>query len=61
MTYGIKNGQTYTAADGSDHRLMVVDCQTYADCDDVVVRDIATNREFRIDAFKLAMVRYMLV
>src|ERR1044072_99794 len=59
--YGIRNGQIYGPADGSTRRLLVLDCEAYAACSDVVVRDMATNVEFRIDAFKLAMVRYTLV
>ena len=59
--YGVRNGQVYFPADGTDRRLLVLDCDTYAACGDVVVRDMATNAEFRIDAFKLAMVRYTLV
>jgi hypothetical protein len=58
--YGIQNGQVYVPADGSVRRLLVIDCDSYAACDDIVVRDMATNAEFRIDAFKLAMARYTL-
>lgn len=58
--YGIREGQTYTAADGSNSKLTVVDVTTYADCDDVVVYDSIKKAERRIDAFKLAMVRYRL-
>lgn len=58
--YGIENGQMYTAADGSGLTVQVIDADTYAYCDDVVVRNHQGN-EYRIDAFKLAMVRYSLV
>ena len=58
--YGVRNGQVYIPADGSVRRLLVLDCDTYASCGDVVVRDMATNAELRMDAFKLAMVRYTL-
>ena len=57
--YGISVGQTYTPADGSKHTLTVVDVEMYADCDDVVVND--GIKDYRIDCFKLAMVRYCLV
>ena len=60
--YGIQVGQVYAAADGiSKSRLTVVDVDTYRGCDDVVVRDELSGVERRIDAFKLAMVRYKLV
>lgn len=57
---GIENGQVYVPADGSKNELLVVDCETYADVDDVVVFDKLQQKERRIDAFKLAMVRYTL-
>jgi hypothetical protein len=60
VRYGIRVGQTYTAADGSNSKLTVVDVTTYANCDDVVVYDSINKAERRIDAFKLAMVRYKL-
>jgi hypothetical protein len=59
--YGIAVGQVYVAADGSKNRLTVRDVETYADCDDVVVFDEAQGIERRIDAFKLAKVRYSLL
>lgn len=60
--YGIRVGQVYRAADGiSLSRLTVVDVDTYRGCDDVVVLDELSGVERRIDAFKLAMVRYQLV
>lgn len=59
--YGISVGQVYVPADGSQNRLIVKDVETYADRDDVVVFDEGQNVERRIDAYKLAMVRYGLV
>jgi len=59
--YGIERKQVYVPADGSMNRLTVVDVETYADCDDVVVFDEAQGQERRVDAFKLAMVRYSLL
>lgn len=47
-------------ADGSQNRLTVRDVETYANCDEVVVFDEAQSIERRLDAFKLAMVRYSL-
>jgi hypothetical protein len=58
--YGIENGQRYVPADGTEGCLIVVDTETYADCDDVVVLDTKSGEHRRIDAFKLAMVRYTL-
>ncbi len=63
--YGIKVGQIYHRADGTeDHTLEVTDITTFADCDDVVVKETIeglTMRDTRrIDAFKLARVRYFL-
>lgn len=58
--YGIAVDQVYVPADGSQNRLTVRDVQRYADCDDVVVFDEAQGVERRIDAFKLARVRYTL-
>jgi hypothetical protein len=60
-SYGITNGQIYLAADGSKAGHVVVDATTFADVNDVVVRPFDPNgfyKERRIDAFKLAMVRY---
>lgn len=63
--YGIKVGQRYARADGADHILEVTDTTTFAHCDDVVVKETIcglTLRDVRrIDAFKLAMVRYSLL
>ena len=59
--YGIEVGQEYIPADGSKNTLTVLDIETYAYCDDVVVFDHDQNKERRIDAVKLAMVRYRLV
>jgi len=63
--YGIKVGQIYIAADGSHCGHIVTDITTFADCGDVITRPF-TSTAFaadgnRIDAFKLAMVRYELV
>jgi nucleoside-triphosphatase THEP1 len=58
--YGIEVGQVYVPADGSKNRLTVRDVETYSDCDDVVVFDEIQGIERRIDAFKLAKVRYSL-
>jgi hypothetical protein len=60
MSYGIENGQVYRAADGVSGSVKVIDCETYADVDDVVVEN-EHGIQYRIDAFKLAMVRYYLV
>lgn len=59
--YGIAVGQIYEPASGARGRIVVRDVETYADCGDVVVFDEAQGIERRIDAFKLAMVRYCLV
>lgn len=59
--YGIAVEQVYAQADGSRGRVTVTDVETYADCDDVVVFYAPENRSFRIDCFKLAMVRYYLL
>lgn len=65
MKYNIKPGQIYIAADGMRCGHYVTDVETYSSCDDVVTTPfneygwgIPNNR---IDAFKLAMVRYCLV
>lgn len=58
--YGIKVGQIYTPADGSNGKLVVKDITTFSDVGDVVVYDELEKQERRIDAFKLAMVRYTL-
>ena len=60
LRYGISVGQVYVPADGSKNRLTVLDAEKYADCGDVVVFDELRNEERRIDAFKLAKVRYCL-
>ncbi len=54
--YKIKEGQVWLAADGSNHSVTVVDTDTYKNCGDVVVQD--NSKTYRIDCFKLAMVRY---
>lgn len=59
--YGIEPKQVYVPADGSKNRLTVVDVETYADRDEVIVFDEVQAKERTIDAFKLAMVRYTLV
>lgn len=63
--YGVKEGQIYAAANGSNHTLLVIDASTYIECDDVVVqpfyKDGRQEEPRRIDTFKLAMVRYNLV
>ena len=59
--YGIENGQRYVPADGSSGCLIVVDAEIHASCDDVVVYDMISGKDYRMDAFKLAMVRYKLV
>ena len=59
--YGIAVGQVYVPANGSSGTVTVTDVETYADCGDVVVFYATENRSFRIDCFKLAMVRYCLL
>ncbi len=59
--YGIEPGQVYARADGAPGHLLVRDVTSYADVDDVVVYDEFQQEERRIDAFKLAKVRYYLV
>ena len=65
MKYNIEVGQIYTAADGSKCGHLVTDVTTFTDCDDVVTNPFTKNGfkgdGNRIDAFKLAMVRYGLV
>ena len=61
MSYGVKVGQLYKAADGVSGTYLVVDTDTYADVDDVVVFSVERETHRRIDAFKLARVRYYLV
>jgi hypothetical protein len=65
MKYGIQVGQIYVAADGSKCGHVVTDTTTFADCDDVVTTPFTAsgfkNDGNRIDAFKLAMVRYYVV
>jgi hypothetical protein len=58
--FGIEVGQIYVPADGSVNTLQVIDVVTYADCGDVVVFDNVKGIERKIDAFKLAKVRYSL-
>lgn len=59
LKYGIAKGQMWEPADGSRAVVEVTDVDTYADCGDVVVKD-HQGVERRIDAFKLAKVRYKL-
>jgi hypothetical protein len=61
MKYGIEKGQVYKAADGGIGELIVVDCEAYADTEEVVVYDTLRGIVRTIDAFKLAKVRYSLV
>ena len=65
MKYNIEVGQIYTAADGSKCGHLVTDITTFADCDDVVTNPFTPDgfkwEGNRIDAFKLAMMRYVLV
>jgi len=62
--YGIAVGQLYASADGHGQGkpiLKVVDVETYAECGDIIVLNLRFNDQWRIDCFKLAMVRYYLV
>jgi hypothetical protein len=59
MKYGIEEGQVYISCSGET--VKVVDCETYSWCDDVVVECLTRGVIYRIDAFKLAMVRYSLL
>lgn len=56
--YNIEPGQVYARADGSSGRVIVRDVTSLAEVDDVIVYDELLNEEHRIDAFKLAKVRY---
>jgi hypothetical protein len=58
--YGIALDQVYVPADGSKNRLIVKDVEEYAEVGDVIVFDEAQGELRRIDAFKLAKVRYQL-
>lgn len=58
--YGISAGQVYVPADGSKGCLIVRNVHLYADVGDVVVYDELQDKHYRIDAFKLAKVRYQL-
>lgn len=58
--YGIAVDQVYVPADGASGQLTVLDVTTYADCGDVVVQPAGAAEPYRIDAFKLARVRYCL-
>lgn len=59
--YGIKVGQVYDRADGADAPVVVTDTTSHADVDDVVIEYVnGTPNPHRIDAFKLARVRYFL-
>lgn len=56
--YGELNvGDVYTAADGSSGEVIVIDVDTYAEVEDAVVEN-REGRQYRIDWFKLMMVRY---
>jgi len=56
--YGELNvGDVFLAADGSTPSVKVVDIDTYAEVQDAVVENINGVR-YRIDWFKLMMVRY---
>lgn len=57
--YGIEVGQRYKAADGSGGIVQVIDTESYKKQGDVVVRNYR-GEEYRIDCFKLAVVRYYL-
>lgn len=62
-SYGVADGQIYLAADGSRSGHVVVDAHRFAMVNDVIVWPFdATTfyQERRIDAFKLARVRYYL-
>lgn len=57
--YGDLNvGDKFTSVDGSGHQLTVIDIDTYADKEDAVVQR-PDGREYRIDWFKLMVVRYI--
>lgn len=62
MKYGIEVGQIYIAADGSKYGHLVTDVTTYDYCDDIVTTPFIStgfeNPGNRIDAYKLAQVRY---
>lgn len=64
MKYGIQEGDIFIAADGGRYGHMVTDIRTFANVDDVVTTPFNShgleNRKAgnRIDAYKLAMVRY---
>ena len=53
----IRAGDVYRAADGSGGTVRVVDVDTYAACQDVIIED-EEGCWRRIDWFKLMMVRY---
>lgn len=63
--YGIAVGQVYVAADGSQCGHIVTDTTTFAYCDDIITTPFTASGMGadgnRIDAFKLARVRYCLV
>lgn len=64
MGYGIEVWQIYLAADGSKCGHLVTDVTSFSHCGDVVTTPFAARgwgqAGNRIDAFKLAMVRYSL-
>lgn len=53
-------GQRYLRSDGVPGWVTVVDADKYADVGDVVVRCSLRGIEYRIDRFKLTVVRYYL-
>jgi hypothetical protein len=56
--YGeIRVGDVYRPADGSGGKVRVVDVDTYAECQDVIIEDEDGNWR-RMDWFKLMRVRY---
>jgi hypothetical protein len=58
--YNIQVGQIYDRADGTKAPVKVIDTTSFADVDDVVIADLDGQFQRRIDAFKLAVVRYYL-
>lgn len=62
--YGVEVGQIYVAADGGKYGHIVTDVDAFASCGDVVTIPFTASgwgeNGNRIDAFKLARVRYCL-
>jgi len=63
--YDIKVGDVFIAADGNHWGHLVTDVETFLHCDDIVTTPFSETQGLitkhagnRIDAFKLAMVRY---